>query len=133
MKRRRLPVDGLLAKGDFSFESGVAATRALLDLAHPATAIVASNDRMALGALAVADERGLDVPRDLSLLSFDNTPVVRFTRPPLTAVDQPVAELAANAVEMIIHSLRREQLPGQPLILEAGLVERLSTAPPRAD
>ncbi|HEU4697314.1 MAG TPA: LacI family DNA-binding transcriptional regulator [Sphingomicrobium sp.] len=133
MKRRRLPVEGLLAKGDFSFESGVAATRALLDLAHPATAIVASNDRMALGALAVADERGLDVPRDLSLLSFDNTPVVRFTRPPLTAVDQPVAELAANAVEMIIHSLRREQLPGQPLILEAGLVERLSTAPPRAD
>jgi LacI family transcriptional regulator len=133
MKRRRLPIEGLLAEGDFSFESGVAATKALLDLPEPATAIVASNDRMALGALAVADERGLDVPNDLSLLSFDNTPVVRFTRPPLTAVDQPVAELAANAVEMIIHSLRREQLPAQPLILEAGLVERLSTAPPRAD
>ena len=133
MKRRRLPVEGLLARGDFSFESGVAATKVLLDFAQPATAIIASNDRMALGALAVADERRLDVPDDLSLLSFDNTPVVRFTRPPLTAVDQPVAELAASAVEMIIHSLRGEQLAAQPLILDAGLVERLSTAPPRGD
>jgi LacI family transcriptional regulator len=85
---------------------------------------------MALGALAVAHERGLEIPADLSLLSFDNTPVVRFTRPPLTAIDQPVAELAATAVEMIIRVLRGEEIPPQPLIVDAGFVERLSTAPP---
>jgi len=130
MTRRRLSTKGLFARGDFTFESGVAATKALLDLPHRVTAIVASNDRMALGALAVAHERGLEIPEDLSLLSFDNTPVVRFTRPPLTAIDQPVAELAAEAVEMIIRSLRREDIPNQPLIVEAGLVERQSTAPP---
>ncbi len=132
MKRRNLPVRQLLAEGDFSFESGAQATRTLLDLADPVTAIIASNDRMALGALSVARERGLEVPLDLSLVSFDNTPVVRFTQPPLTAVDQPVAELAANAVELIIWNLRRQELPEQPLIVKAGLVERLSTARPRA-
>ncbi|HET7605049.1 MAG TPA: LacI family DNA-binding transcriptional regulator [Sphingomicrobium sp.] len=132
MKRRRLPVTGLLAKGDFSFDSGVEATRALLSLDKPVTAIIASNDRMALGALSVVHERGLEVPGDLSLLSFDNTPVVRFTQPPLTAVDQPVAELAATAVEMIIRCLRRQDVPPQPLIVDAALVARQSTAPPRA-
>lgn len=131
MKGRRLPVKDLLANGDFSFESGVSATKALLDLEEPVTAIIASNDRMSLGALAVVQERGLEIPSDLSLLSFDNTPVVRFTGPPLTAVDQPVADLAALAVEMIIRVLRDQDLPHQPLIVEAGLVERASTAPPR--
>ncbi|GAA3902695.1 LacI family DNA-binding transcriptional regulator [Sphingomonas limnosediminicola] len=132
MKRRGLAVKGMLAKGDFSFESGVSATKALLDLKEPVTAIIASNDRMALGALAVAHERGLEIPSNLSLLSFDNTPVVRFTGPPLTAVDQPVADLAALAVEMIIRVLRKQEIPHQPLIVEAGLVKRSSTAPPRA-
>ena len=132
MQARGLPVADLLASGDFSFESGVEATRVLLDRSEPATAIIASNDRMALGALAVAHERGLEIPRDFSLLSFDNTPVVRFTQPPLTAVDQPVADLASTAVEMIIRDLRGQDTPAQPLILDADLVVRQSTAPPRA-
>ena len=132
MQARGLPVADLLASGDFSFESGVEATRVLLDRSEPATAIIASNDRMALGALAVARERGLEIPRDFSLLSFDNTPVVRFTQPPLTAVDQPVADLASTAVEMIIRDLRGQDTPAQRLILDADLVVRQSTAPPRA-
>jgi LacI family transcriptional regulator len=132
MKRLELPFEGLLAAGDFTYASGVAATGRLLDLPKPATAIIASNDRMVLAGLAVARERGLDVPRDLSLVSFDNTPVVRFTEPPLTAVDQPVADIVALAVEMIIRRLRRQELPQQPLIVEANLVQRNSTAPPLA-
>jgi hypothetical protein len=123
---------GLLAPGDFTYASGVAATERLLDLPKRATAIIASNDRMVLAGLAVARERGFDVPRDLSLVSFDNTPVVRFTEPPLTAVDQPVADIVALAVEMIIRRLRRQEIPQQPLIVEANLVQRNSTAPPLA-
>ena len=63
-------------------------------------------------------------------MSFDNTPVVRFPRPALTAVDQPVAETAALAMEAIIQSLRGEEIAPQPLIIQASLVERQSTAPP---
>lgn len=131
MGREGVPVGDLLAEGDFSFDSGSRAARKLLDLPEPVSAIIASNDRMALGALSVANERNLEVPSSLSLLSFDNTPVVRFTQPPLTAVDQPVAELSAMAVEMIILSLRGQEIPPQPIMIQAGLVERQSTAPPR--
>lgn len=131
MGRRGLPTDGLLVPGDFSQESGEAAARALLSVAERPTAIIASNDRMAIGCLTVARELGLDVPGDLSLISFDNTPVVRFTDPPLTAIDQPVAATASRAMEVIIGRKRGEELPDQPVVVEAELVQRLSTAPPR--
>jgi LacI family transcriptional regulator, galactose operon repressor len=131
MERRGLATEGLMAQGDFSYESGESAARELLSSAHPPTAIIASNDRMALACLAIARERRLDVPADLSLVSFDNTPIVRFTQPPLTAVDQPVAETASRAVELIILSQRGQNPPSQPVVVEAALVERQSTAPPR--
>lgn len=129
MDRRRLATTNLLFRGDFSFESGVKATRTLLALGDPPSAIIASNDRMALAALAVAQDLGVKIPSELSLLSFDNTPVVRYTQPALTAIDQPVAEITAAAVEMIIRSLRGDDLPDRPVIVSAGLVQRQSTAP----
>lgn len=131
MQRRGLATEGLLFPGDFSQLSGEAAARQLLARADRPTAIIASNDRMAIGCLNVAREMGLDVPADLSLISFDNTPVVRFTDPPLTAVDQPVAATASRAMELIIGSKRGEDLPQQPVVVAAELVERLSTAPLR--
>src|SRR3546814_19423012 len=96
----------LLVEGDFTFASGAAAARQLLDRANPPTAIIASSDQMALATLAVARERGLVVPDQLSIVSFDNTPVVRFTQPALTAVDQSVAETPSRAVELIIAAQR---------------------------
>ena len=131
MERRGLATEGLMAQGDFSYESGEAAARTLLSSGLPPTAIIASNDRMALACLAIARERGLDVPTELSLVSFDNTPIVRFTQPPLTAIDQPVAETASRAVELIILSHQGQEPPLQPVVVEAALVERQSTAPPR--
>ena len=123
---------GLLAEGDFSFASGVSAARTLLGDRRAVTAIIASNDRMALACLDVARENGLNVPADLSLISFDNTPIISFAQPPLTAIDQPVAETTARAVELIIASQRGQPIPDKPVIVPATLVERQSTAPPRA-
>ena len=90
-----LDTTGLLAPGDFSYASGEEAAKALLDLASPPSAIIASNDQMALATLEVARLRGIAVPQQLSLISFDNTPLVHFTQPPLTAVDQPIAATAS--------------------------------------
>ncbi|KAK0339233.1 hypothetical protein LTR94_035391, partial [Friedmanniomyces endolithicus] len=70
-----LDTAGLLAPGDFSFASGTRAAQALLDLPSPPTAIIASNDQMALATLDVTRERGLAVPDALSLVSFDDTPI----------------------------------------------------------
>ncbi|MCH3190897.1 substrate-binding domain-containing protein, partial [Listeria monocytogenes] len=89
----------------------------LLDTADPPTAIIASNDQMALATLETCRERGIVLPDDLSLVSFDNTPIVRFTHPPLTAIDQPIAEVAARAVGLIIADLAGEASPRQPVVV----------------
>jgi LacI family transcriptional regulator len=122
--------DGLLARGDFSYPSGTVAAAALLDAG--VSAIVASNDRMALAALDEARRRGLVVPDDLSLVSFDDTPVVRFTHPPLTAVAQPVAETAARAVDLLIAERAGRPVPDAPEVIPAELTVRGSTAAPSA-
>jgi len=131
MARAGLPIEELLAPGDFSYASGEQAAATLLSLADPATAIIASNDQMALATLGVCNARGMVVPDDLSLISFDNTPIVRFVQPPLTAIDQPIAQLASKAVELIVAAHRGLGVPDGPVVVPATLVERKSTAPPR--
>ncbi len=123
-----LASEGLLETGDFGFETGLRAARALLERNPDLTAIIASSDQMALAALEVARERGLAVPEDISLISFDNTPIVRFTQPPLTAVDQPIAETVSRAVEQLI-ARRPDEDSSAVIEVAAGLVERASTAP----
>lgn len=123
---------GLLAQGDFSYASGERAARALLDADVPPTAIIASNDQMALATLEVARQRGIAVPDQLSLISFDNTPLVHFTQPPLTAVDQPIAATASKAVELIIAAQKGEQPPKELTVISAAMVERGSVVSPVA-
>lgn len=123
-----LATDGLLAPGDFSYESGRHGAAALLDAG--ATAIIASSDQMALATLALARERGLDVPANLSLISFDDTPIVRFSHPPLAAIVQPIAGVTARAVELIIAERAGASGPGGPVVVPASLAVRGSTAPP---
>ena len=130
MEAAGLPQDGLCTRGDFSYESGVIAANKLLGLGIPPTAIIASNDQMTLATLDTANQQGLKVPDDLSLISFDNTPVVRFTDPKLTAVDQPIAATFSKAVELLITN-GDTAVQHQPVITEGSLVERGSTAPPR--
>ncbi|MEL6877588.1 MAG: LacI family DNA-binding transcriptional regulator [Pseudomonadota bacterium] len=125
------PTDGLLAQGDFSFASGKLAAQELLSNDPRPTAIIASNDQMTHGALDAAREFDLDVPGHLSLISFDNSPSTRFTRPPMTAIDQPVAATAAKAVELIIAAQKGEDLPEERIIVPGRLIERSSVAPPK--
>lgn len=124
-----LAVDDLLAVGDFSHASGVAAARQLLAAGggRP-TAIIASNDQMSMGAMEVARDAGLAIPEELSIISFDNTPIVRFTQPALTAVDQPIAETVSKAIELLIDP--PEDVPATTVI-PSSLVIRSSTVPPR--
>jgi len=129
MKAAGLDTSGLLASGDFTFASGEVAARQLLGSAEPPTAIIVSSDKMSLATLEVARDLGLQVPRDLSLISFDDTPIARFAVPPLTSVDQPIAATASRAVELIIDAQRGVTLPEEIVVIQAGLVRRQSTAP----
>jgi len=130
MEASGLTTDGLLAAGDFTYASGKAAAVQLLDGARAPTAIVASNDQMALAALEAGRGRGLAVPRDLSLISFDDTPIVRFTHPPLTAVVQRIAEVTSRAVELIIADRTGKHESAEPVVVPAELAIRGSTAAP---
>lgn len=117
------------AEGDFSYDSGAEATRRLLAMKPRPTALIASNDQMALAALDTATAMGLAVPDDLSIISFDNTPVTRFTSPELTAIDQPIAATFSRAVELLL-SRDEDAAPTEPVDVPGELIVRASTAPP---
>ncbi|MFY9512214.1 MAG: LacI family DNA-binding transcriptional regulator [Rubrivivax sp.] len=92
----------LVLRGDFTFPSGEAAAHALLSQRQPPTAVFASNDDMALGVLAAAQRLGIQVPQDLSIVGFDDSPAASLVWPALTTVRQPVGAMAAAAVQMLI-------------------------------
>jgi LacI family transcriptional regulator len=120
----------LVGSGDFTFRSGRQATERLLDLADPPTAIVASSDQMSLAALEIGKSRGLEVPGDLSIVSFDDTPIVKFSNPPLTAIRQPIAPMAARAAELLIGSNGGSEAPDTISLIPFELIVRGSTARP---
>ena len=121
----------LMQPGDFTFASGGCGTDALLDLPHPPTAIIASNDEMALAALKTAERRGLTVPDDLSIISFDDGAGVKFSSPPLTAIRQPTAEIAMKAVELLVAAVENEASEVLDYVVPHHLIIRESCAPPR--
>jgi len=96
------PEPALIQPGRFDLESGAQAAAALLDLPLPPTAIFASNDEMALGALRVAHSRGLSVPDDLAIAGFDDSPASRLAYPALTTVRQPTQLLGAAAATILL-------------------------------
>lgn len=113
--RRRRPARARL----FRYESGRAAAIALFDTADPPTATIASNDQMALTTLEVCHERGIAISDDVSLVSLDSTPVLCFTHTSLSAIDQPIADVAARAIRLIIADVAGEEAPAQPVVVPA--------------
>jgi len=128
-----IEVDPILAQpGDFSFTSGERATDTLLNLDEPPTAVIASNDEMALAALKTATRRGFSVPDDLSIISFDEGAGVKFSSPPLTAIRQPTAEIAMRAVELLVAAIKNEPLAALDHVIPHHLIIRESCSPPRS-
>jgi len=119
----------LIRSGDFTFQSGLEATQALLALAQPPTAIFAASDEMALGCLAALDQAGVRAPGDMSVVGFDDSAGSLFSRPQLTTVRQPLIEMAAEGVRRLIQRTAGDD-PGPPHFVSE-LIIRESTAPPR--
>jgi LacI family transcriptional regulator len=123
------PAPERVEQGYFTFRSGVEAAERLLD--RPGlTAVFASNDDMALGAMTVAARRGLEVPRDLSVAGFDDTPAARVVWPQLTTVRQPAGDMAAVAADLLIaRDLKAAGGGFAARELDFALIERASTGP----
>jgi LacI family transcriptional regulator len=94
--------DGPLARAAFSREGGYVAAKRLLDTRNPPSAIFASSDLQAVGAIRAIREQRLRIPQDVAVVSFDATKESEFTWPPLTAARQPVGEMAVAAVTSLL-------------------------------
>jgi DNA-binding LacI/PurR family transcriptional regulator len=110
----------------FSVEGGQAAGSALLD--RGCTGIVCGSDLMALGVIRAARSRGLAVPRDVSVVGFDDSPLIAFTDPPLTTVRQPVTAMSAAAVRALLEEIAGNPAPSTEFVFQPDLVVRGSTA-----
>jgi DNA-binding LacI/PurR family transcriptional regulator len=110
----------------FTLEGGHAAASALLD--RECTAVVCASDMMALGAIRAARERGLAVPGEVSVIGFDDSPLIAFTDPPLTTIRQPVTAMGQAAVRALLEEIAGTPTPHGEFVFLPELVVRGSTA-----
>ena len=115
----------------WSEQSGAEALRSMLDAGTEFTAIVAGNDLIALGCYDVFAERGIDCPRDLSVVGFNGMSFLDKLRPPLTTVAIGHQQIGAEAARLLLDGIADPNRPARSVLLPVSLVVRGSTAPPR--
>lgn len=118
--------------GDFMAESGATATARMLRLPEPPTAIFAGSDQCAAGVYKEAHVRGLSIPRDLSVVGFDDVMIAKWLQPGLTTIRQPLEEMAREAIRMALQLVHGTHIARPRQRLATRLVVRDSTAPPTA-
>jgi len=123
-----LPPDSI-QYGDSTMQSGYQATRTLLSLPTPPTALFATNDLMALGAMEAALDEGLTLPDDLSVVGLDDIMIGAHMHPPLTTIATPKHELAKRAVELLLRHIDDAESPSLSLTVRPHLIVRQTTAP----
>lgn len=120
-----IPFDeNLVEYGDHLFETAIECAKNLLSLEHPPTAIFTGNDETAKGVYQVAEDAGIRIPEDLSVVGFDNLMDAAYLNPPLTTVDQFVSEMGTLAVEVLMKLIKGEDLENELHRIQTQLVVR---------
>jgi LacI family transcriptional regulator len=137
LKHADIPADeALVTSGAFTFQSGLSCARQLLEQLHPPTAIFACNDDMAVAVVSVAQRMRMDIPKDLSIVGFDDTPLAVTVMPELTTVRQPTIAMARWAVTQLVSDIRRRReglvVAQRYQRLDFELIQRASVGLPRA-
>jgi LacI family transcriptional regulator, galactose operon repressor len=126
-----LPVDpALVVQGNHKLEGGELALAQLLQLADRPTAILCSNDMTAMGVVRKSRAEKINIPRDLSVVGFDNIRITEYVSPPLTTIDMSQTEIAKLAFDALLNEVQREtpNPKGTEYVLKTSLVLRESTA-----
>ena len=120
-----------IVPGDFAYSRAHEAARQILATAEPPTAILAANDESGVAAIHAAEEMGLRVPEDLSIVSYDSLPEAILSSRDLTAVRQPIQQMTARAIQLLVEWAQTGQRP-EPAryTFPAELVMQRTTAPP---
>jgi LacI family transcriptional regulator len=123
--------ESYIVEGDHKVEGGYRAMHSLLQLSERPTAVLASNDLTALGALRALADEGVSVPEEMSLIGFDDIQISGYMQPPLTTIRLSREELGRKAFELLASALREEFPVGRRLYQGTNLVVRGTTAAPR--
>jgi LacI family transcriptional regulator len=120
--------ENIIRQGYFDWASGLECAESLLDMPDRPTAVFASNDDMAASVLTAAYRRNIHVPRDLSVVGFDDNQIASIISPQLSTVYQPISELAAIAVDMLNGALSSIRPGNNQVMLGHRIVKRESVA-----
>jgi len=128
LARRSIPFDPVLLRtGDYTPAAGVRESLDLLRQPEPPTAIFACNDLMAMGVMQAVQERGLRIPADMAVIGFDGLALTEHCSPPLSTVEQPVAEMSAAAIALLLDRIKGGSSPARVQTFAAKLMARTST------
>jgi LacI family transcriptional regulator len=122
--------EGEIVCGNFTSQGGREAMGKLLQQDHRPTAVFASNDLMAIGALCAAHEHGLRIPEQISVIGLDDIELSAYMSPPLTTVAQPIQRMGELAVDMMFERLNKLRDEPKKILLKPELRLRASTARP---
>lgn len=122
-----------LLHSDFTSQGGFTAFQQLLALANPPTAIFVSNDLMAIGGICAANQAGIKIPEELSVIGYDDIALASFSTPPLTTVVQPKYDIGVLTARVLVDRINNSELPFRRELLATGLKVRQSTAPLKSD
>lgn len=125
------PEKKMIREGTHTAEGGREAMQGLLRLSKRPSAVIASNDWTAIGALNAIASAGLRVPQDVSLVGFDDIPLVSYTTPPLTSVQVSAPDVGSVAFQALFGLIAGERIEGEVYQIPTKLVVRASTAKPR--
>lgn len=130
LKKAGLALDEeLVQPGAYTLESGIAATKKLIALPNPPTAIFACNDEMAIGAMIACRENGVRLPEEMSIVGFDDTPLSRHVWPSLSTVKWPIVDMARIAAKKLIGNV--SDAGDLPWTFPSQLMKRGSVTAPR--
>jgi LacI family transcriptional regulator len=122
--------ESLIVEGDYWQQSGFDGAARLLELENPPTAIMASNDLEAFGAMDAIRMRNLRIPEDISLIGYDDIPQASMIHPKLTTVRQPLVEMGQVAVQLLLEQINDPGRQPRQVILDSNLIIRNSCLPP---
>lgn len=115
-----------IVQGDFEPDSGYQAMIKILACSKVPSAVFCGGDSMAMGAICAADEQGLKVPQDISVIGYDNLRNARFFTPALTTIHQPKVELGETALDMLLDRIVNKRENPQAIEIHPQLIERRS-------
>lgn len=118
------------AQGGWGIQNGYEAMQRVLARSRNFTAVFAAGDQMAIGAMRALREAGLDIPRDVSLISIDDIDMAAFVYPPLTTISQSIPEMACEGVNLLLELIQKKTPERDQIVIEPRLVIRQSTAAP---